>query len=63
MLSTEDLFRPPDRYDECYECHETAQLWADYNEPGDFYLCADCIRREEKHRNKGDSKCSESTNV
>ncbi len=51
MLSREDLYNRPDSFGECDVCHaEDCQLWEDYDEPGEFMLCASCIRREEKAR-------------
>ena len=48
MLTREVLFERPDWHDDdCDICHQFAgQLWEDVEQPGEFMICADCIRRE-----------------
>lgn len=51
MLTREDLYRRHDWNGECDDCHhDNCQLWEDMEEPGEWQICADCIRKNCRKR-------------
>lgn len=52
LIETRDPATEPSDYrGECDSCHQEAALWIDWNDPGEWAMCAKCWRKAKAKAN------------